>query len=100
MSRSLPPRPTAEPAEAATEVEDGEAVQVRQQGTQIRPFRSRVQALDRAREAAVTPIELLIVVDVLRHSAYSDIDGSRRRRRALGRSSLACLVWHARPSFE
>src|SRR6266853_5639722 len=71
--RSLLPRPTAEPAEAAAEVEDGEAVQVRQQGTQIRPFRSPVQALDRTREPTVPPEELLIVVDVLRHSAYLDI---------------------------
>src|SRR5207249_2838887 len=70
MSGTLLPRPAAEPAKAAAEVEDVAPVQVGKQSTQCRPFRSTVQALDRTGKPAVSGEKLVIVIDILGHRSY------------------------------
>jgi hypothetical protein len=69
LGRARLARPTAEPAVAATEIEDPAPAQIRQQRAQGRPFRRSLQPLDGAGQPSIAGEELVRIVDVLRHHA-------------------------------
>src|SRR5271156_682702 len=71
LRRAVFPRPSAEPPEAAAEINHLESAQIRQHRAQGRPFGRPCETFDGTREPAVLLEELLPVVDVLRHRASS-----------------------------
>src|SRR5437588_5257772 len=73
MRRSLFARPSAEPSEAASQVQDIEAAQVRQQRAQRRPFRGVIESIHGASQLAVRLEELVVVINILSHR--STVDG-------------------------
>src|SRR5438045_237373 len=65
MSRALRPGPSGKPPEAAPEIDNAPAAQIRQQYADCGPFRCAVQTVDRPVQPAVSLKELRRVIDVL-----------------------------------
>src|ERR1019366_313954 len=74
-------RPTAEPAETATEIDNAKTARIRQHGAQRRPLGRAVQTVDGAAQLTVAGEEGGVVVDVLGH------------RRGLGHPGKVSARW-------
>src|SRR3546814_6287138 len=72
-------REAAEPTEAAAEIDDIETRYIGQQRAQRRPFGRSGEPFNRARQGAVAREEILVVVNILRHSHCYEA-GSRARQ--------------------